>query len=107
MSNPLAASRKVMKNYLSELLTDGETSEVVSQETKIVEADKLEKLLNKVNVATISAPTSRPNPTKSTPCPAVIDDDEVEGRAVIAMVCLQMVIEGQQASGWNYNLWSE
>jgi purine-binding chemotaxis protein CheW len=49
MTNPLAASRKVMKNYLSELMTDDDV-EIEEVEVK----QNLEKLLNKVNVAETS-----------------------------------------------------
>ena len=56
MSKPLAASKKVMKNYLSELLTDEplmqeKTSEEIisNAESKSAEDQRLEKLLKNVN----------------------------------------------------------
>jgi len=74
MAKPLAASKKVMKNYLSELLTE-ETPElakklplaakslVTSQATDIVEYNRLEILLKNVNtdidIATSEVSTQR------------------------------------------------
>ena len=56
MSKPLAASKKVMKNYLSELLTDKPLMQEKNQhevselaESKSVEDKRLEKLLKNVN----------------------------------------------------------
>jgi purine-binding chemotaxis protein CheW len=57
MSKPLAASKKIMKTYLSELLTDTpliqeemQSDVVVSAESKTIEAQRLEALLKNVNV---------------------------------------------------------
>ena len=53
MSKPLAASKKVMKTYLSELLTDKEPIEdglTVNTGSKPIEEKRLEALLNNVNV---------------------------------------------------------
>lgn len=49
MSDPLAASKKLMQNYLSELLTD-EPDAVKQTEQKDAEKEKLDKLLQQVNV---------------------------------------------------------
>jgi purine-binding chemotaxis protein CheW len=53
MSKPLAASKKVMKTYLSELLTDKEPIEdglTVNAGSKPIKEKRLEALLNNVNV---------------------------------------------------------
>ena len=56
MSKPLAASKKVMKNYLSELLTEKAPMEDSSRDnlserkaSKLIEAQRLENLLKNVN----------------------------------------------------------
>lgn len=49
MSDPLAASKKLMQNYLSELLTD-EPEPAQQAKQKDAEKEKLDKLLQQVNV---------------------------------------------------------
>lgn len=58
MSKSLAASQDLMKTYLSELLTEEDKvfAEPPSAPEKVLEGQKLEKLLQKVNVADKPAP---------------------------------------------------
>lgn len=58
MSKSLAASQDLMKTYLSELLTEEDKvfAEPPSAPEKVLEGQKLEKLLRKVNVADKPAP---------------------------------------------------
>ena len=55
MSKPLAASKKLMQNYLSELLTEEESvlfsEENTTLKEKVAEKEKLDKLLQQVSVA--------------------------------------------------------
>ena len=71
MAKPLAASKKVMKNYLSELLTE-ESPELVEQPkraikkaTEVVENKRLETLLKNVNAELDVAPEVLSSPKRS------------------------------------------
>jgi len=62
MSKPLAASKDIMKNYLSELLTDNKESASETVVTEIeqtsVENKRLEKLLENVNKPIVKQPST-------------------------------------------------
>lgn len=80
MSSPLSASKKVMKNYLSELLTE-EASELAQQPMKtvnksqdVVESNKLEALLKNVNAELDIAPSEVTTRKAAIPQP-VIDNE--------------------------------
>jgi len=51
MSNPLAASKKLMQNYLSDLMHDEEEIKADPAPTSVAEKEKLDKLLQQVNVS--------------------------------------------------------
>lgn len=53
MSKSLAASNKLMKNYLSELLTEEQVEQPIQVAVKEKTAQPIEKLLNKVSVAEV------------------------------------------------------
>ncbi|MGL1955928.1 MAG: chemotaxis protein CheW [Colwellia sp.] len=65
MAKSLAASKKVMQSYLSDLLTDDEIAEVIPSQSATVENKRLEKLLQNVN-AEITVSTQQKTVTKRT-----------------------------------------
>jgi purine-binding chemotaxis protein CheW len=98
MSSPLSASKKVMKNYLSELLTE-EAPELAQQSIKtvnksqdVVESTKLEALLQNVNAELDVAPSEVITRKATIPQP-VIDSEKAEEEKV------DLVLTTQKSSG--------
>ncbi len=71
MAKPLAASKKVMKNYLSELLTEEapelveQPKNVASKTSEVAENKRLEALLKNVNVDLDVAPETISSPKRN------------------------------------------
>jgi len=73
MSNSLSASKKVMKNYLSELLTEEKVNKVTSTEKE----KKLERLMQQVNVVEKKLPVEKIKPSSDLANKSYIDKTEI------------------------------
>lgn len=90
MTKSLPASNKVMRNYLSELMTDNELANTSTSEEKQfdspVDNEKLEKLLNKIAVAEPKTTVTTYKSEQNLKIPAKVKEQDVVKTPEIANV---------------------